>query len=97
MNVMLMGGAVPKVGLAGERIDISVHVQEEGGNREEQEGEKAEDGGKMEVDEERKIGLLEHDAFWEELKGWLGTKLGNGDVTPAEVLGVFREAWVGRK
>ena len=95
LNVMLMGGAVP--GLAGDRIDISTHAQEEGVKGEEEEGKKMEDGEKMEVDEEKKVGVLEHDVFWEELKGWLGTKLGSGDVAPEEVLGVFREAWRGRK
>lgn len=93
LNVMLMGGAVPNVGLAAERIDISLHSQK-GGKREEEEGKKAEE---MEVDEKKKVGVLEHDLFWEELKGWLGTKLGSGDVAPEEVLGVFREAWNGRK
>lgn len=95
LNVMLMGGAVPKVGLTGERIDISTHVQEEGGKGEGEEGKKAADSEKMEVDK-KNVGVLEYDAFWEELKGWLGTKLGSGDVAPEEVLGVFREAWKGR-
>ncbi|KAF8426708.1 hypothetical protein EV426DRAFT_446936 [Tirmania nivea] len=96
LNVMLMGGAVPKAGLAGERIDISTHAQEEGGKKEENEGKTAEDYGKMELNE-KKVGVLGHDAFWEELKEWLGTRLGSGDVAPEEVLGVFREAWKGKK
>ncbi|KAF8441202.1 hypothetical protein BGX38DRAFT_1331939 [Terfezia claveryi] len=100
LNVMLMGGAVPKVGLAAERIDITSY-SEGGGKREEEEGKKEEEESKkaekMEVDEEKKVGVLEHDLFWEELKGWLGTKLGSGDVAPEDVLGVFREAWNGRK
>ena len=93
LNVVLMG---PKGELAGKRIDISMHVQEEAGEKGGAEEKKLEEDKKMEVDEE-KIGVLEQDAFWEELRGWLGTKLGRGEVAPEEVLGVFREAWKGRK
>lgn len=103
LNVMLMGGAVPKAGSgAGAGVAQLVEtgqgemdVDKEGTPVVQAENKEADPG--MEMDVDRKVGVLGTEEFWEELKAWLGSKLEGGEAAPEEVVHVFREAWKGVK
>ncbi|KAI5779192.1 hypothetical protein DFH27DRAFT_653198 [Peziza echinospora] len=109
LNVMFMGGAVPK-GVegeeqAGEKMDVD-STSSPVVDSKPKEGE----GEKMDVEQQegeepstKEEDVLSTPEFWEDLRGWVSGRVGKGTgtaVTPVDVdavIGLWKEAWEERK
>ena len=100
LNVMFMGGAVPK-GVdgaveEGDKMDVDIPVPE-GESKENTEEKKQEERSKKAEVEQAEI--LSTTEFWEDLKGWVGKRVA-GQGTPVDVdavVSLWKEAWEGKK